>query len=532
MRRIATKWLIISAVAVAVIIAIGGGAVLHSSGGNQLLPADDTICTTCVSVAGPSTSPVLYPGAAPSAMPVTFKNTTDGPIYLTSLAVKFTNTFPASCPVSNYEVGDHTPGASVTVADVTTTIAYSPAQTIPAGATWTDNATLSMPDSHSPQNGCQGLGLSMSYTGIANYTVMTTTALSAASNPSTDTATLTAAVAPDIQPASAGHTPGTGDGSVSFYSCSSNTSATSCTTLLGTAPVGPGGVATISIPAGTVGSYNLAAVFAPSDPTNFVTSTSPIVTDTLSGCVSTQTAGAATILKSGQTYSGNYTVNSGSSLWLDGGTINGNVTVLGSGQFAATGGTVNGSIQSSGGPIAISGTTVVGNVQQQNGGLSLGPATMIKGNAQASGGGPFCSQGASAGPGKAPSPVQIKLNLTVQYLTSSTASTVCTTQVGNNLQWQQNGSSGLIGSCGGDTVLGNLLVQNNSGQLTIGATGSGNGNAVSGNINVSGNTGGGTLTGNSASGNCQLTGDKLGIIGSSNTTGKGNNQCNTGSAGA
>jgi hypothetical protein len=285
-------------------------------------------------------------------------------------------------------------------------------------------------------------------------------------------------------------------------------------------------VASLQIPAGTVGSYNLEAVYAPSDPTSFVTSTSPIVTETLSGCVTTQTAGAATILRSGQTYNGNYTVPSGSSLWLDGGTINGNVTVLGTGQFAASGGTVNGSVQSSGGPIAMAGTTITGNVQQQNGGLSLGPATAIKGNAQASGGGPFCSRGTSGTQGQ----VQIKLNLTVQALTSSTTSSVCSTAVGNNLQWQNNSSSGLIGNCGGNTVLGNLLVQNNAGALTIGAAGSGN--TVSGNISVSNNTGGGTLTGNASNGNCLLSGDKPGIVGASNSTGKGNNQCNTAAGGA
>jgi hypothetical protein len=169
---------------------------------------------------------------------------------------------------------------------------------------------------------------------------------------------------------------------------------------------------------------------------------------------------------------------------------------------------------------------VTGNVQQQNGGLSLGPATGVKGNVQATGGGPFCSQGTSGTQGQ----VQVKLNLTVQSLTSSTTSSVCATTVGNNLQWQQNASPGLVGSCGGNTILGNLLVQNNSGNVTIGAPGAGN--RVSGNISVSGNTGGGTMTGNTASGNCLLSADKPGIIGTSNTTGKGNNQCNTTSAGA
>jgi hypothetical protein len=525
MRRIAKKWLIISATVAALVIVIGGVAV-HSSLGTQVLPQDNTMCTTCVSVAGATTTPVLYPGAAASPIPVTFTNTTNSPIYVTSLAVNFTNQFKTGCAVSNFTISDSTAGATASVSGTTTTVTYSPAQTIPAGMTWTDNATLSMPDTGIRQDACQGQGLSMNYTGTANYTVMTTTGISESSNASTDSATLTATISPDILPASAAHTPGPGDGGVTFYSCSNNTSSSSCTTSLGTAAVGAGGIATLTIPAGTVGSFNLEAVYAPSNPTNFVTSTSPIVTDTLSGCVTTQTAGAATILRQGQTYSGNYTVNSGSSLWLNGGVINGNVTVLGNGQFAATGGTVNGNVQSSGGPVAIAGTVITGNVQQQNGGLSLGPSTLIKGNAQDQGGGPFCSQGMSGSQGQ----VQVKLNLTIQNLTSSTTSSVCYSTVGNNLQWQQNSSAGLIGSCGGNTVLGNLLVQTNSGNVIIGAAGSGN--KVSGNINVSGNTGGGTITSNAASGNCQLSGDKPGIVGSANTTGKGNNQCNTGAGGA
>jgi hypothetical protein len=532
MKRIAIKWTVLAAVIAGVAVLVMG-ATNRKTEGAQVVPADTTICTTCIAVTGPTSNPVLYPGAGPSQIPVTFTNTTNGPVYVTSLAVSYTNTFNAGCGVSNFVVDDSTPGATKSVSGATTTITYSPAQTIPAGQTWTDNATLTMPDTKASQDACQGQSLAMSYTGKANYTVMTNTGLTEASNPSTDTATLTATVAPDIQPASAAHTPGPGDGSVTFYSCKDNTSANSCFpagggTVLGTAPVGASGVATLSIPAGSVGSYNLEAVYAPADPTNFVTSTSPIVTSTLSGCVNVQTTGASTIIAAGQTITGNYTVPSGSSVWLNGGTINGNVTVLGNGQFAATGGTVTGSVQSSGGPVALSGTTVGGNVQQQNGGLSLGPATIIRGNAQDIGGGPFCSQGTSGSQGQ----VQIKLNLTVQSLSSTTTSSVCSTTVGNNLQWQSNSSPGVIGSCGGNTVLGNLIVQNNSGTVTIGATDISNANHVSGNVTVSGNTGGGTIINNSITGNCLLNGDKPGIVGSANNTGKGNNQCNTTSAGA
>ena len=48
---------------------------------------------------------------------------------------------------------------------------------------------------------------------------------------------------------------------------------------------------------------------------------------------------------------------------------------------------------------------------------------------------------------------------------------------------------------------------------------------MQGNIEVHNNTGGGTLTGNSAGGNCQLQNDNPGIAGSGNTASH-NNSCN------
>jgi hypothetical protein len=402
------------------------------------------------------------------------------------------------------------------------TIPITPAYTIPANSSWTDRLTLGMPDNGTRQDACAGQPLALSYTGTANYTVLTTTALAQTTNTSTDTATLTATVSPDILPVSAGQTPGPTDGSVTFYQCSINSSgATDCSnsTTLGSSGLNSSGVATLSIPAGSVGSYTYQAVYKPADSTNFMGSTSPIVTSNLTGCVNVQLSGA-TAWKTGYVYSGNYTVPTGTTLWLQGGTINGNVTVPAGAQFAATGGTVNGSVSSSGGAVAISATSVTGNVQVTNAGLSLGPTTVVKGNVQA-GGGPFCSQGAALTHDQ----VQIRGNLTAQYLSSSTSASVSNTIVGNNLQWQYNSSAGVIGSSGGNSILGNLIVQYNSGSVTIGSSGAAN--STTGNIIVSGNTGGGTISGNSAGGNCLLSGDKPAIVGSANSANpKGQNQCN------
>lgn len=541
MRRFATKWFVLAALATVLIVLVGGRAA-HVWGNVGIQNADVPYCqdNTCVSITGPLSSPTLYPGGPGSTLPVTFNNLTSGPLYVSQLTVRFTNDWQSSassqCSPSDFQVTEDSvdepsvAGSTAVVStDGTATTLTFPQETIAANGSWVDDISLAFLDTKVNQDVCQGQPLSLSYTATARYTVPTTAKFTEATNAGTDTASLTATVDPDIQPGPAGRAPSTGDGTVQFWACSTS-SASSCTTSLGTTSTWTSpGTASITIPAGSVGSYNIEAQFEPADATTYVGSTSPIVTTTLTGCVSAQTGSAGTIIKAGTTYNGNLTVGNGASVWLDGGTINGNVTVAGNGEFAATGGTITGNVQSSGGPVAIAGTTVSGNVQSTNGSLSLGAGAVIKGNAQIQGGGPFCSQGTSPTQGQ----VAVRGNLLVESLTSTTTASICSTTIGNNLQWQSNASPGLIGSCGSNTILGNLLVQSNSGTVTIGPSGGGTGNAVSGNINVSGNTGSGsTITSNHAAGNCQLSGDKPGIVGSNNTTGKGNNQCNTGSVGA
>lgn len=536
MTRIATKWFAIAALGV-VLVVLAGGRAAHVWGTADPQRADVSVCpnNTCVSINGPIESPTLYPGAAPTSLPVTFNNLTSDSIYVDQLTVDFTNSWQTSgastCSASNFQVAPDTAddpalvGATTSTDGASTTITF-PREAIGANSSSAVYITLALLDTRMNQDVCEGQPLALTYSTTAEYTVPTTTSIAEATNSGADTATLTATVSPDIEPAAAGRAPSNGDGTVQFWQCNGST-ASSCTTSLGSTSTWTSpGTASITIPAGTVGSYNIEAQFEPADATSFTESTSPIVTETLTGCVDAQTAGATTIIKAGSTYSGNLTVASGTSVWLDGGTITGNVTVAATGEFAATGGAVGGNIQSSGGPIAISATTVSGNVQSTNGGLSLGPSTVVKGNAQIQGGGPFCSQGASPTQGQ----VQVRGNLQVQSLTSATTASVCSTMIGNNGLWQSNASPGLIGSCGSNTVLGNLEVQYNAGQVTVGATGSGN--LTSGNTIVQDNTGGGTLTDNSSGGNCLLSGDKPGIVGTGNSTKGKNNQCNTVSTGA
>jgi hypothetical protein len=72
---------------------------------------------------------------------------------------------------------------------------------------------------------------------------------------------------------------------------------------------------------------------------------------------------------------------------------------------------------------------------------------------------------------------------------------------------------------------GNLVVQSDSGKVTVGAPGFGNTASVG--IEVENNTGGGTLAANGTTGVCLLQNDSPGIVGSANTVPSGHvNTCN------
>jgi hypothetical protein len=124
--------------------------------------------------------------------------------------------------------------------------------------------------------------------------------------------------------------------------------------------------------------------------------------------------------------------------------------------------------------------------------------------------------------------------------TASAATVVCggigggTLTVGNDLIVQGTGALSVGTDIGGNsqicsvqfatgavTVGGNLTVQNNAGRVDVQQT------TVAGNISVHNNTGGGVLGANSAGGNCQLFNDNPPIFGIANTVPPGHkNTCN------
>jgi MBG domain (YGX type) len=156
------------------------------------------------------------------------------------------------------------------------------------------------------------------------------------------------------------------------------------------------------------------------------------------------------------------------------GTFNGNLTVSAGQTCIFVAGEVTGNIQQNGGNVLLTGVTVSGNVQIQQGGF-------------------FNITGGSS----------IRGNLQVQQLPASSAvDSVCGSNVQGDFQFQNNAAAILIGaaapaSCPGNTINGNLTIQNNTASVSA------VGNTVGGNLIVQGNTAATAINGNTVSNNLQ-----------------------------
>jgi hypothetical protein len=140
------------------------------------------------------------------------------------------------------------------------------------------------------------------------------------------------------------------------------------------------------------------------------------------------------------------------------GTFKGDITVSKGQTCIFVSGGVTGNLTETGGSVGLSNATVGGNFQVNGGGtFSTGPSTVIHGSVQI--------QNIPLGPAQ---------------------NQVCATNVGNDLQFQQNGTAVQIGSssqsCPGNVIGGNLVVQNNTAATVI------FGNSVTGNLQDQNNT--------------------------------------------
>lgn len=208
------------------------------------------------------------------------------------------------------------------------------------------------------------------------------------------------------------------------------------------------------------------------------------------------------------TYQGSLTVSVGQVCTFTSGGVNGNVTQSGGTFVLQNNSTITGRLQVNAGTLTISNGGVTGNMTQNGGTVVMGNNSFVTGNLQMNrgsltisnstvgndlqinGGGSF-----SIGPA-----VSIGGNLQIRNLpVSAGTDQVCGSSVHGDFQFHDNGTALLIGTaspgCAGNTVGGNLQVQNNTAPVTV------VNNMVGGDLTVQHNSAATTVDNNTVHGN-------------------------------
>ena len=174
---------------------------------------------------------------------------------------------PAGCPTSNLNYGSTTFLGSLVV---------------PASGTNAVPVPISLRDTHTNQDSCENTTFNFVYTGTANYTDTTTTALTSSPNPSASGSlvTFTATVVPTVTP------PSNPTGTVDFYLC--ETATCSSTTFLGSGSLGANGEAKYSTSSLKAGTDFIEAIYQGAS-TDFSGSTSNTVSQVVTAPIATNT---------------------------------------------------------------------------------------------------------------------------------------------------------------------------------------------------------------------------------------------------
>jgi hypothetical protein len=304
----------------------------------------------------------LAPGVS-STLVLTVDNPQTVPLTVTQVTVTVSPD-PAGCSaltnltVNNTAFTGNPPAVTVTGSPLP--------QSVPGKTGATDGtATISLPIlvARNAGNGCQSITFPFTYSGKATFTAATTTTLTSSPNPSSfgQPATFTATVA--ASPSSTN--PAVGN--VTFYRCTNpanlaaGSPASACTSAVALGPpqaVNGSGQASLTISTLPVGSSAIYAVFTPTDATNYASSTSTTITQTVGfsqPCITTSVNGGYTVA-SGQSIciasparvNGGVTVQANGSLYLNGVTVNGGLSASNAGALLVCGTTVNGGISISG----------------------------------------------------------------------------------------------------------------------------------------------------------------------------------------
>ena len=211
---------------------------------------------------------LLYPGVTDCAV-LTIHNNLTVPLTVQNLSTTIPSA-PAGCPASNFDLPTFSGNLSV------------PA----SGSVSTSGLPISLIDTHTNQDACQGVTVSFTYTGSAQYTDSTSTALAA--SPTAPTSGQATTLSATVTGNNAANDPSLPTGTVTFNSCP--TAACSSSTALGTGTIGSGGVATLNTTSLTQGTNYLQAVYG-GQGTDYSGSTSPVLTLTVGAPV---TSGATT----------------------------------------------------------------------------------------------------------------------------------------------------------------------------------------------------------------------------------------------
>jgi Bacterial Ig-like domain (group 3) len=197
---------------------------------------------------------LLWPGVTECAV-LTIHNNLSVPVTVQNLSTTIPSP-PAGCPASNFDLPT-----------------FSGSLSVPAsGSASTAGLPISLIDTGTNQDACLGVTVHFTYSGSAQYTDATATAVAATpvlpvlGQPVVLTATVTAA--------NAATDPSGPTGTVTFYACP--TAACATTTSLGTATVGPNGKAVLSSLNLLLGRQYVEAVYGGSG-TDFTRSTSPAI---------------------------------------------------------------------------------------------------------------------------------------------------------------------------------------------------------------------------------------------------------------
>ena len=307
------------------------------------VPTSGFTITSTISSSATSQSPAnLYPGVQ-RYLWYTVSNVLTVPITVTSLSISAV-TPPSGCAATNLNYAGTTfTGMLVVPASGTNAVS------VPVSMA---NPNVSQNDANSSTENCANKTFTFTFTGAAEYTATTGTALTAtpmspavAGQPVSLTATVSTSTAGATSPV----------GSVTFYSCTGPTCVTKTSVGIGT--LNGSGIATASTTPANTGTYYYEAIYTPADVTNFASSTSNVVTRLVNysnACGANGKINGGLTVAAGKyvfvncTVNGAVTVQSGGSLLLQGASVNGGVTSTGANALMVCNTSINGGVAASG----------------------------------------------------------------------------------------------------------------------------------------------------------------------------------------